>query len=157
MIGGFALVASTPTIGLLVGLPLALGFIASMLAVTTWAWVTAGEGWQGEDKRLAGWVTLVLAILVTAFTAFAMWPFKHDYHFWQDVSGQVERVDRRLVSVGEGSMEEKVVVVVDGQPYGVRDTRAALLKKGDHVDLRCKRAYQWASTHGWDCRWGGDR
>lgn len=74
----------------------------------------------------------------------------------EPVTGQVDRIEKRLVSGGD-SMEEKYVVLFEGnrQEYRVDDTRAALVKSGDELTVACKRQWQWASTHGYECRWIG--
>lgn len=89
-----------------------------------------------------------LALLILAL----MWfPYDMDYLAWQEVSGEVERIDSRLVPAGDG-MQEKYVVEIDGQPYGCLDTRCAAVEPGDVLTLNCHKVWEWASTHGWDCR-----
>lgn len=103
-----------------------------------------------------GWVCAILAVATAVAWLWASWPLAYDYHHWVDKSGRVERVSQRLVSNGSNGMSQKFVVVIDGKPYGIDDTRAALIHKGDMVRLRCKKAYQYGvsrSAHGWDCRW----
>lgn len=78
-----------------------------------------------------------------------------DYHSWNVKEGEVEKVAKRIVSADDG-ISERYVVTIDGQPYGVDDTRAALVEVGDQVSLRCKKDYQWGvprEAHGWSCRW----
>ena len=52
-------------------------------------------------------------------------------------------------------MEEKFVVRYEdggGQQFGCTDTRCASVKPGDTLTLACKRAWEWAATDGYDCR-----
>lgn len=86
----------------------------------------------------------------------AYWPLHAEYHQYRTVTGQVEQVSSRFVGSGDGT-DQKFVVQLKGmpQPYGVKDTRAALLKPGDDVTLRCIRIYDYGSNNaGYDCKWG---
>jgi hypothetical protein len=147
------LLADTPTLGLLTGVPVAILLTLGCLFVLTIAIIgQRKEG--GFGGLIAG--TVATLLVVVGIACFALWPFKHDYHFWVPKGGTVTEVDKRLVPAGDSGMEEKFVLTIDGQPYGVTDTRAATVRKGDRVDIACKRAYEWGSTnHGWDCRWNG--
>lgn len=110
---------------------------------------------DGGEMVFFGWVAVAAAVVTVAAWVWASWPLAYDYHHWVDKSGRVEKVSQRLVSSGNG-MSQKFVVVIDGRPYGIDDTRAALINEGDVVRLRCKKAYQFGvprSAHGWDCRW----
>lgn len=95
----------------------------------------------------------LVALLVTvAIFLWAMWPFNSEYHQWRAVNGTVEKISSRMVS-SDSSMSQRYVVVIDGQAFGVDDTRASLLKKGDKVSLKCKRDFVFQSTSGWVCNW----
>ena len=103
-------------------------------------------------------VCLLLVLGLAIGTAWGMWPWKAEFHRWQEVNGHVETVSSRFLPGANSGTEQKFVVVLDshpGQPYAIQDTRAALLRKGDQVSLRCKRTYQYQSDSGWDCRWNG--
>lgn len=142
--------------GSLIGLPIA-ALIVLICLVTIWI------GTLGiRDHDEFGWSFVIggalVALITVGVTGALMWPWKHDYHFWVDKGGVVEQVSKRLVPAGEKSMQEKYVFVIDGRPYGVLDTRAALVKVGDRVDIACKRAFEWGvpqSANGWDCKWRG--
>jgi hypothetical protein len=78
-----------------------------------------------------------------------------DYHAWNVKDGEVDRVAKRLIATDKG-MAERYVVTINGEPYGIDDTRAALVQQGDSVSLRCKKDFQWGvprEAHGWACRW----
>jgi hypothetical protein len=47
------------------------------------------------------------------------------------------------------------VFKINGQQYGVDDTRAALVKVGDTVNLNCTKQFVFGSTNnGYACNWG---
>lgn len=144
-----------PSLGLLIGLPAGLlaMFITGSLALY------ALHRWRTEDQyggyhivaaiAGAGWLG---ALVITGIT---MWPWSYEYHSWRNVDGQVAEVSSRLISAGDkgGSNQKFVVRFTDGRVRGVQDTRAALLKPGDQLTVRCKRAWQFSGTDGWDCNW----
>lgn len=146
--------ADTPTLGLLLGVPVALLLIAAGVA----ALVLASRA-DDYDAPWLFWTGLGTVVVTLGITVFAMWPFKHDYHFWVPTEGKVEAVSKRLVPAGDKGMQEKFVFrLEDGRLRGVLDTRAALVKVGDTVKLKCKKSYEWGvsyDSHGWDCRWAG--
>lgn len=110
---------------------------------------------EGLFFAACGFGTFVVAAVI--YVA-CMWPFKYDYHHWVDKGGVVTDVSKRLVPAGDSGMQEKFVFTINGKPYGVTDTRAALVKRGDKVKIRCKKAYEWGTSydaHGWDCKWAG--
>lgn len=95
-----------------------------------------------------------IALLFAAVaTAGLMFPYNSEFHQWRHVSGTVDKVSSRVISTGDSSISQRFVVVIDGRAFGVDDTRAALLEKGDHVDLACKKEWQYAADSGWGCRW----
>lgn len=135
------------TLGVLIGLPIAA------LAVIGCVWlavVLSRDAWVGPfESRLF----IVVAALIVIITAAAMFPWTAQYHQWRPVSGPVQEVGKRLI--GGDSIEERYVLVINGQPYGVDDTRASLVKVGDVAHLSCRRAWQYASVPGYVCRWNG--
>lgn len=98
-------------------------------------------------------IVLLLALILSPAVYY---PYKKEYHYWQPVQGQVQVISKRLVGTGSG-MEEKFVVVLKGskQQYAIEDTRASLVKEGDSIKLSCIKRWQYASVHGYDCRWNG--
>ena len=133
------------TLGVIIGLPLVVIGVLALLAL--------GLYFLREDGALASFF-LVPMVLVLGFTAWALFPYDSQYHQWRTVHGKVEKVSHRLIGSGSG-MEERYVVIIDGQPFGIDDTRASLLSVGDTVDLKCKREWQYQANSGWACRWGG--
>jgi hypothetical protein len=80
--------------------------------------------------------------------------FSGDYMAYKPVSGQVEQIASRQIASGK-AMETRYVFQINGEPYGVDDTRAALVKSGDNVSLNCVKEFVWGSTNnGYACNWG---
>lgn len=151
------MLADTPSLGLALGTPIAALFVLAGLFVAFVAW-NARESEYRDGWRMGVACGIGGALLAIVIYLFCMWPLKHDYHFWVPVQGKVEKISSRLVSAGDkGGSNQRFVVVIKGQPYGVDDTRAALLSVGDTVNLKCKREFEWGSSaNGWACRWNGD-
>lgn len=101
-------------------------------------------------------ISFVTALLLVGGTAWGMYPYSAEYHQWNEVSGTVEQIDRRLIGSGD-SMEDKFVVryAESGDQFACDDTRCAQVREGDTLTLSCKRAWQFTGTDGWDCRFVG--
>lgn len=144
------------TLGTLIWFPVGILITLAFAYATKRLW----RAWRDEDGcndaveflvfTICAGVATVLAGLLTALS---MWPYDSEFHQWRTVSGEVEQVESRLIADGDG-MSERYVVTIEGRPFGVDDTRAALLSEGDEVSLRCKREWQYAADSGWGCRWG---
>jgi len=142
---------------MLIGAPLLGVVLTALLVMAVLGWWSAIRdggtnkyGWTAQ-RMAATWSTVALAFLLP-LALLAYYPYKAEYHQWRTVDGTVSEVGNRLLGTGSG-MEQRYVLVIDGQPYGVDDTRASLVKVGDEVHLRCIRDWQYASTPGWVCRW----
>lgn len=141
--------ADTPSMGLWLGLPIAGIIVVICIAVCCAFALTKPYDWG-----LGFTISAVIGIATILGTGFAMWPWKHDYHYYVPVSGKVTQTNSRFISTDSG-VSQRYVVVINGQPYGVDDTRASLLKEGDFVKLRCKKEFDWGSSdQGWACKWG---
>lgn len=154
-----------PTLGTLIWVPIAI----IIVIVGLWLAVKAALIWRGtrDDDYYSSsdaddaWMFIglfsgILALIVLGGTLYGMWPYSWDYHHWSTVNGQVERVSSRLLPNGDAVEQKFVVILRDhGEPYGIQDTRASLLKPGDEVSLKCKKAYVFQSQSGWDCNWNG--
>lgn len=108
------------------------------------------------DESPVGWIGIgcyVVVFLLIGLTFWGMYPYKAEYHQWQPHGGEVAKIDKRILSAGDG-MEEKFVVVFEGdkQQYGCQDTRCATVRPGDTLWLGCKKKFEWAATDGFDCR-----
>ncbi len=110
------------------------------------------DGGQG-DGLIFGIGIWVLALGLIAGILVGYYPYKSEYHRWYHIQGSVTETSSRLVP-SDKSVAQRFVLVIDGQPYGVDDTRASVVKAGDTVDLSCKREFQFNSESGWACRWG---
>lgn len=147
------------TLSVLVGLPLiGLVLLISLvvLIITTIGAIKDWDNERGFCAAIAGGALLVL--LGTGIGAgVGYWPWKAEYHQYNRVTGTVATITSRLISAGDkgGTNQKFVVVLTSGsQQYGIEDTRAALLKPGDHVAINCKRAYEYGSSNaGYDCKW----
>lgn len=109
-----------------------------------------------EDYRAMGvWWIIGTLLLCGALLLINNFPFDMAYHSYQPVSGTVSAVASRLVDTGSNSTETKYVVTFKGskQPYACLDTRCALIKPGDHLQLMCIRTWQYASVSGYDCNY----
>lgn len=86
-----------------------------------------------------------------------MYPYDMAYHSWRVHQGTVAQISSRLLSAGDnGGSNQKFVVTFRGSPqaYGVNDTRASLVKVGEHLRVTCIRTHQWGGgVDGYDCRW----
>lgn len=143
-------IVTAGTIGGLVLLVIGLALVCFAVA---WALIDAPDGFLFVD--LFG--CAVLLVIVFAFWWWGMaFTLSPNYHSWNTKTGVVSQVSSRIVKEDSGA-SQRFVVVLNGQPYGIDDTRAALLKVGDRVTLRCKKEFQWGvprDAQGWACNWG---
>ena len=133
---------------------LAAAFLVGVALLWRWHRTTerGGDGDWGMSLAFAiGAAVFAIPALFGAF--YVLWPFDWDYLSWHRVDGKVDEVSSRLTPQDKG-MAQRFVLVVDGRPYAVDDTRAALVKAGDSVTLACKKEYQYAAESGWACNWG---
>jgi hypothetical protein len=108
------------------------------------------------DAAFGGVVTVACALLFgfLAQCGFMTVGYSGDYMAYKPISGQVQDIASRQIATGS-SMSTRYVLQINGQPYGVDDTRAALVKKGDAVNLNCVKEFVWGSTNnGYACNWG---
>lgn len=145
-----------PSLGIIIGLPVVgLAFIVCAIGffVFRW-WAKNGDSYDHGIAVASKWGTIPVAVSVLVIAAFAYWPFKWEYHSWQKTTGTIQTISKRLVSTGDKSMEERFVVqFTDGRQRSCDDSRCSLLRPGMTLTLRCKRAYQWGSTPGYDCNY----
>lgn len=140
----------------LTGGTIAGGIALAVILVCCLIWAI---GWWLVDEPALGIVgALIVAAISVGIWFWAMWPFAYEYHHWIDKEGEVARVTKRLVPNGDSGMQEKIVIQManDRGIYGITETRAALLRAGDTVHIKCKKAYDFGvprSSHGWDCKW----
>ena len=147
------------TLGTLIGFPIGILITLALVALTSKLW----RAWSNNRDAYDSAEFLAFTLMALGFTAVAglataasMWPYDSEFHQWRTVSGEVDRVESRLIADGDG-MSERYIVTIDGLPFAVDDTRAALLSKGDDVRLACKREWQYAAESGWGCRWGQEQ
>ncbi len=138
------------SIGVLIGGPVTIALLLLGLGAIVAGIVLRDDGGWGVVGGGAGWIAVVLAF---ALSPIGFYPYGAEYHQWRNVSGTVEKIDSRLISVGK-SMEDKFVVrfVGSGLQFGCDDTRCSQVGEGDALTLSCQRAWQYTGTDGYDCR-----
>lgn len=151
------ILADTPSVGLWLGGPFTLlAIVACLVAIVTGVFIFRRES---EWGFLLGSSVALVAVCLIALVAY--WPLDREYHYWVPKQGTVTNTGNRLISQGEGKVAQRYVLEFgDGKQYGVDDTRAALVKKGDAVRLRCKREHEWGAAreaNGYACKWDGRR
>lgn len=122
-----------------------------LLLLTVAGAVLAGDG----ELRVMSGMGAVVVLLIIGGAALSYYPFSSDFHKYYTVSGTVaETPDSRLISSGDSVSQRYVIKFAEsGDLYGVDDTRAATVKQGDKVSLRCKREFEFNSVPGWGCKW----
>lgn len=128
--------------------------VVCAIIIVICAWLVLEEDSQDRPKAFAG--VIAVALLLAGGFVWGWWPFNPEYHHWYKVTGTVSEVSSRQVASGKG-MEQRFVLRLaeHAEPFAVDDTRAALVKKGNAVELACKRSWVYASHSGWACRWAG--
>lgn len=142
-----------PTLGVWIGLPITILALLIGLVLIVGALYCIFNGYNeydGASLSLGGGVLIVLATAIIAGICY--WPWDGSFHSVYRVHGTVTQVASRQISDGKG-MSTRYVFVIDGQPYGVDDTRAALTRVGDTVTLKCTKEYVYQSVPGWACNW----
>lgn len=136
------------SLGWLVGMPLwvVVSTVVGLFAVSALFW--------GDEEKGMIFVGAASVWGLVFFSGLGLlWPLQAPYHKWIPQSGVVAEVNSRLVPT-EKSVEQKIVVRFEGvdHEFGCTDTRCALAKKGDHLDLSCIREWEWAATDGYNCK-----
>ena len=150
------------SLGTLVGLPAAiLGCLALVgLLWPAWHWVKSSRNDKYGEHGMAvmAFASVILSVVAAIVAvAWGMWPYDSEYHQWRETSGTVEAIDSRLVGANKSTTERFVVTFDDGRQRACDDTRCAQVHEGDHLTLICKRAWQWAGEHGYDCNYVAHR
>lgn len=141
-------------IGYLIGVPilalttlLLLGGAVALLVNH----IRSNDSW--DDSHILAGAFAVFGLLAAVGLAFTLWPLDSTFHKYYRVTGDVEQISSRMIAANK-AMQQRFVVVLDGKPFAIDDTRASLLKVGDEVALQCSREYQYAGESGWSCEWG---
>lgn len=143
------------SIGVLVGLPAGIIVFVGGLVLAWFMW----RDMAGYDDELQwfGFIGGCLASLAAlVLLVIGLYPFDSQYHKWTTKTGTVAEVNRRMIANSDdGGTDQKFVIRFTSgtQEYGCNDTRCALVKKGDKVQLSCKRVWQYSGTDGWDCNY----
>jgi hypothetical protein len=123
-------------------------FIVCVLATL---WFLCGSDPYG-DNGLAAFLFAAAAMFILVCCTLGYYPYQGDYHTWSTKDGTVLQITSRFVGSGDGTQQKYAVQLDDGNVYGCLDTRCSLVKAGDYLKLSCKKAYEFRSTSGWDCR-----
>lgn len=137
----------SPSLGLSLGLPLAIVGILALVAVAYYLLRVS----PAYDARGWGICILACALALVVLTGWRMWPWEYEYHSWRNETGQIAEISSRLIGSSSSLQQKFVVRFTDGRERGCEDTRCSLLREGDTLTLRCKRSWQFAGTDGWDC------
>jgi hypothetical protein len=135
------------SLGVYIGLPVT---VVVALVCIGWIWFWLAGPSEGHSVSLFGLIALAAALAVAGI---AYWPWDPSFHRWYHVEGTVTAVASRTISDDNHMMNQRFVVLIDGRSYGVDDTRAALLRGGDHVSLMCKKEWAYRAKFGWVCNW----
>lgn len=146
------IIADVVSGGWVFGIAIALVIGAICIGVAALAW--------SQEETGIFWGAVVCGLLTLVVFLIASWPLKYDYHHWVDKRGKVTKIGSRFISAGDnGGTNQRFVFVLNGQAYGVDDTRASLARVGDAVHIRCKKEHQFFQNYsddGWACRWMND-
>ena len=144
------------SLGTLIWLPIAALLVIGLVAVGAWL-LHVRSTLSDYDRTPAAWLAaaaLFTALLTAGGTALGMWPYSAEYHQWRETSGTVAEIDSRILSGANGGPTERFVVTFDdGSQRSCDDTRCAQVEEGDELTIACKRLWQWAGTHGYDCNY----
>lgn len=161
----------TWTLGVKIGLPFAIlgliGLVVGTVLCFRWYLRERNDEFYTSDRGFALGCTLVgiaLQLVLIGSCLYAYFPYSAEYHQYRTVTGTVERISNRLIvntdSDGNTSGGQKFVVIFKGsggKQYGINDTRASLVRPGDKIAINCIRVFEYGSTDGYDCKWGGRR
>ncbi len=139
-------------LGYIIGVPVLALFTLVCLSVSVYgvvSWCRRG----GVDGGFIGGIFGVFGIGLAVLLVVSVWPLDTSFHKYYPVTGKVEKIESRFLAAGKATTQ-RFVVVLDGKPFAIDDTRATLVQVGDEVRLMCSREYQYAGVAGWACEWG---
>ena len=143
---------SHPSLGLIVTFPL---MILLFVGLIVFGFCLRNREWDTFDDDLRRWlprITWALAAVVFIGTVLGMYPYKAEYHKWQNISGTITSTNSRFLAKQSGT-DQKFVITFQGsdQQFGCNDTRCSTLREGDWAEITCKRVFQLFGTPGYDC------
>ena len=142
------------SLGLLIGLPIFIIFIAAFIVAGLFlrSYSNSADVYDRSMVVLAKWFCWGLAGTLVIGALLGFYPYKHEYHAWQNVDGTVTSTNSRFLASNNGT-DQKFVVTFKGsdQQFGCSDTRCSTIREGDWLEITCKRSFQWFGTPGYDC------
>ena len=145
------------TLGVFIGLPIAGLFVVGFALLGMWLRKKSEnvEDFDAPYLKTFGWISTVVSVIIILAVVVGYYPYGNQYHQFQPKYGTVTAIDKRIVSAGSSSMQEKFVVTFEGskQQYACMDTRCATIEVGDDLSLSCIREWEYSATDGWDCRY----
>lgn len=142
------------SLGVLIGLPIFIIFIAAFIVAGIFLrrYSLSDDAYDPGTVVFAKWVCWGLAGVLVAAAFLGFYPYKAEYHHWQNIDGNVTSTNSRFLAKSSGT-DQKFVVTLEGsdQQFGCNDTRCATIEEGDWLEITCKRSFQWFGTPGYDC------
>lgn len=111
-----------------------------------------GFGRLGYSVSAAG-MLIVTGLFIGGYI-WGMYPDDFAHHHYQRYSGVVATTNSRILGDGNGGADQKFVVTftaAPNEPFGVLDTRAAVVRPGQTLTIDCVQQWQYAGTDGQDC------
>lgn len=100
------------------------------------------------------WFGVIPGLIIVVAAGLFYWPvFDSSFHKWYPVNGTVTSTSSRLLSDGDGGVNQRIVIrfAESNGLFGCDDSRCTATKTGDRLNLKCKRDWQFQGTPGWAC------
>lgn len=146
------MLADSWSMGVLVGLPIAIICIVLSLLAIAWGVMLIRD--RDFDGWLLFWSSVLCLVATLAISGWAFYPYQAQYHKWHQSTGIIKTISSRFLGDGDsGTTQRFVVEFTNGDIRSCDDTRCALLKPGYKLTLTCKREWQFSGTDGWSCNY----
>lgn len=146
-------------LGTAIGIPV---LIVITIIIALFAWKSYRLPYRDNYKDMSywgigRWVFSILLVILLIGAPLGSFPWSMQYHRYQYKTGTVVDVSSRILGGDSASPSQKFVVRFGpNEEFGCNDTRCALIKVGDIVELSCLRIWQYNGTDGWDCDFVAD-
>jgi hypothetical protein len=130
-------------LGVVVPLILGTGALGVLLARAV---VHEGRGFRGHLAWASAWC-FVACLIASVGLGWGLYPWVWEYHSWRPIAGLVASTEWRLHPLGP-DVQPRFVVTLHGQlaVYTITDTRAAAVRVGDQLELRCVLEWREAGS-----------